>query len=165
MITFAFGDIHGMADKLEALLGIAAAWRRAYHPSEPFRFVFLGDYGDRGPDAKSVLERVRALQQDGAICLRGNHEALMIASVASDAGMLDFIRNGGDTTLRSLQTAGAFLEATARMRTLPTLFEDDLRLFVHAGIRPNIPLEEQSEQDLLWIRKVITQALARVGFC
>ncbi len=153
MITLAFGDIHGMADKLESLLDVIAEWRRRHHPSRPCRFVFLGDYVDRGPESQAVLERVRALQQAGAICLRGNHEALMIAAVASDAGMHAFIRNDGGMTLRSLRTVDAFDDAVAWMRTLPVSFEDDRRFFAHAGVRPDVPLDAQSEQDLLWIRK------------
>jgi serine/threonine protein phosphatase 1 len=153
MITVAIGDVHGMAQKLDALLAIIDGWCHAHRPHEPHRLIFLGDYVDRGPHSREVLDRVRALQSEGAICLRGNHEALMIGSRDSDAGLQTFLQNGGDRTIASLVTFTVFLEAVAWMRTLPSCFEDDLRFFVHAGIRPDAALHEQSEQDLLWIRK------------
>lgn len=153
MIKIVVGDIHGMAQKLEALLKIIEDWRAAHYPDEPYRLIFLGDYVDRGPQSREVLDRVRDLQRDGAICLRGNHEALMIGSIDSNASLQTFLQNGGDRTTASLGTTDAFLKAVAWMWTLPHCFEDDLHFFVHAGIRPNAPLDEQSEQDLLWIRK------------
>jgi serine/threonine protein phosphatase 1 len=153
MITVAIGDLHGMAQKLEALLDIIDGWCHAHRPDEPRHLIFLGDYVDRGPQSREVLDRVRALQREGAICLRGNHEALMIGSLDSNVALQTFLQNGGDRTIASLATVAAFRDAVAWMRTLPLYFEDDLRFFVHAGIRPGVPLDRQSEQDLLWIRE------------
>lgn len=85
MLTIAIGDIHGMAGKLEALLRKIDAWFRERHESDAPRFIFLGDYIDRGPNSREVIERVRVLQEKGAVCLRGNHEELMIQSTESEA--------------------------------------------------------------------------------
>ena len=153
MLSIAIGDIHGMAEKLDQLLLEIDVWRSAHHPGAPCRLIFLRDYVDRGPDARGVLERMRALEQDGAICLRGNHEALMISAPESDLGMQTFVLNGGNETIRSLRTLDAFVEAVAWMASLPLSFDDERRFFVHAGIRPGVPLPKQREKDLLWIRK------------
>jgi serine/threonine protein phosphatase 1 len=67
--------------------------------------------------------------------------------------MSRFLASGGYATVRSLQTTGALLEAIDWAQSLPLMHEDNLRIFVHAGLRPGIPLGEQSEGDLLWIRK------------
>jgi serine/threonine protein phosphatase 1 len=152
-LTVAVGDIHGMADKLERLLGKLDAWLAAAGADGPAQFVFLGDYVDRGPDSRSVVERVRAMQRDGAVCLRGNHEQLMIDATHSVLGERNFLRNGGEGTLRSFGSPAAFLEAQAWMTTLPTSHDDGLRHYVHAGVRPGIALERQEDQTRLWIRE------------
>lgn len=152
MLTIAIGDIHGTAGKLEALLRKIDAWFRERHESDAPRFIFLGDYIDRGPNSREVIERVRVLQEKGAVCLRGNHEELMIQSTESELGLLTFLSNGGAETMKSLQTIDAFYEARAWMETLPIFFEDELRYYVHAGVRPGVPLADQSQEDQLWIR-------------
>ena len=153
MLTCAIGDIHGMADKLRDLLTQIERWRLAHEPSAPFQLVFLGDYIDRGPNSREVLDIVRALEFNGAICLKGNHEALMAASLNSERAKQHFLSNGGDTTLASIGVLGAFLEATEWMDALPLSYEDDHRFFVHAGVRPGIPLGDRAADDLLWIRE------------
>jgi serine/threonine protein phosphatase 1 len=146
------GDIHGMADKLRRLLSEIDKWLAFVNCKEPVRFIFLGDYIDRGPDSKRVIEQVRAMQKAGAICLRGNHEQLMIDSTESEIGEQDFILNGGESTRKSLGSAASFTEAQNWMRTLPTFYEDGLRYYVHAGIRPRTPLDRQDDYTRLWIR-------------
>jgi serine/threonine protein phosphatase 1 len=153
VLTVAVGDIHGMAGKLDQLLDLVGAYLVAEQPGERFRFVFLGDYVDRGPQSRVVLDRVRALQREGAVCLRGNHEDLMIRSIETDAGMRTFLHNGGVQTVASFATLETFLDAIEWMTDLPLTYEDDHRLFVHAGVRPDVPLEAQSADDLLWIRR------------
>jgi serine/threonine protein phosphatase 1 len=152
-LTVAVGDVHGMADKLHRLLAKIAAWLAQAGAGAAVQFVFLGDYIDRGPDSKEVLDTVRALRQAGAICLRGNHEQLMIDATQSALGERNFLRNGGAATLRSLGTAAAFREAQDWMRSLPTYYEDDLRYYVHAGVRPGVPLDRQDDETRLWIRE------------
>jgi serine/threonine protein phosphatase 1 len=152
-LTIAVGDIHGMSDKLERLIGKLDAWLASIGADEPPQFIFLGDYIDRGPDSKGVVEKVRAMQAEGAICLRGNHEQLMIDATHSALGERNFLRNGGEGTLRSFGSIEAFLEAQAWMTTLPTSHDDGLRHYVHAGVRPGTPLAAQDDQTRLWIRE------------
>jgi serine/threonine protein phosphatase 1 len=151
-LTVAVGDIHGMAEKLERLLGKIEAWLSSAG-DDSVQFIFLGDYVDRGPDSKGVVEKVRAMQRDGAICLRGNHEQLMIDATLSVIGERNFLRNGGEGTLRSFGSAAAFVEAQTWMTTLPTSYDDGLRHYVHAGVRPGVPLDRQDDQTRLWIRE------------
>ena len=97
--------------------------------------------------------RVRALQREGAVCLRGNHEDLMIRSIETDAGMRTFLHNGGVQTVASFATLETFMDAIEWMADLPLTYKDDHRLFVHAGVRPGVPLDAQRPKDLLWIRR------------
>lgn len=146
------GDIHGMADMLRRLLSKIDEWLASVSHKKPVQFIFLGDYIDRGPESKRVIDQVRMMQKDGAICLRGNHEQLMIDSTESEIGEQNFLLNGGESTRRSLGSAASFAEAQNWMKTLPTFYEDRLRYYVHAGIRPRTPLDQQDDYTRLWIR-------------
>ncbi len=152
MLTIAVGDIHGEAAKLARLLFHVEKWLYANAPNEPRRFVFLGDYIDRGPHAREALEIVQRLQSAGAVCLRGNHEELMLRSERSERKMVNFLANGGEATLASLSTSAAFHAAQDWMRTLPLSYEDKLRYYVHAGVDPATPLDQQTDEARLWIR-------------
>ena len=157
MPTIAIGDIHGMKIQLlDLLTSIKYPHPDLFHSKDlalnGARFIFLGDYIDRGPDSADVVSIVRSLQQRGAICLRGNHEQLAIDSVRSEYDLLNFIYNGGDATLKSFGSLEKFEEARRWMETLPTFFEDELRYYVHAGVDPALPLAEQTNHDRLWIR-------------
>ena len=153
MLTVAIGDIHGMATKLENLLGQIDNWCEANVGTERCQLLFLGDYIDRGPQAREVLKIVQRLQGDGAICLRGNHEELMVNATESKRGLLNFLANGGDATIASLRWPNMFQRAQEWMRTLPTSHEDELRYYVHAGICPGVPLDQQTAETKLWIRE------------
>jgi serine/threonine protein phosphatase 1 len=81
-ITYAIGDVHGCLAKLRRLL----ARIEAHRADKPARLIFLGDYIDRGPDSRGVIEFIMALQHqrpDSVICLRGNHEAIALMAVAA----------------------------------------------------------------------------------
>ncbi len=151
-LTVVVGDIHGMADKLQRLLSKIDEWLDSLHCEEPVQFIFLGDYVDRGPDSKWVIGKLRAMQKAGAICLRGNHEQLMIDSTESPIGEQNFLFNGGTSTRELFGSVELFKEAQNWMKTLPTFYEDELRYYVHAGIRPRIPLAQQDDYTRLWIR-------------
>jgi serine/threonine protein phosphatase 1 len=154
MLTYAVGDIHGCLDLLQELLRRieADAARRAH------RLVFLGDYIDRGPDSAGVIETLRNLQAErGAdvICLRGNHEDLMLRALARPELLRNWLYNGGDAALASFGAAGpAELpdDVVAWVTGCPTFVEDQRRCFVHAGLRPGRSRFEQSDHDRLWIR-------------
>ena len=101
---------------------------------------------------RKVLQIVQHLQAKGAICLRGNHEELMLRAMELEWGLANFLANGGDKTIASLRTPAAFQRAQEWMRGLPTKHEDELRYYVHAGVRPGISLDEQTDETKLWIR-------------
>jgi serine/threonine protein phosphatase 1 len=152
-LTIALGDIHGCNEMLDRLLE-----RCFRHAGErPLRLVFLGDYIDRGPDSRGVVEKLIELQQrmsGRVICLRGNHEALLLEAL--DGNMGQWLLNGGDTTLSSYRVRHVDAlprEHLAWFKTLRNSFDDGLRFFVHAGVDPDRALDDQRDQDLVWIRE------------
>ena len=152
MLTIVIGDTHGMAAKLENLLGQIDRWCAANARAELRQLIFLGDYIDRGPESRQVLQIVQRLQAKGAICLRGNHEELMLRATESERDRTNFLANGGGATITSLCTPAAFRRAQEWMRALPTSHEDELRYYVHAGICPGVPLDQQTTYTKIWIR-------------
>lgn len=154
MITVAIGDIHGMLEMLDRLLiEIIAFSTREFQLAHP-KLVFLGDYVDRGPDARRVVRRVRASQQVGAVCLRGNHEEMMSKCENQPIDWQNFVLNGGAQTLVSYEGHEDEFEDDRRwMSKLPTSYEDELQLFVHAGIKPDRPLAEQTDHTKMWARE------------
>ena len=119
MLTLVIGDIHGMAAKLENLLGQIDMWCSANAKAELRQLIFLGDYIDRGRNSRQVLQIVQRLQAEGAICLRGNHEELMLRATESERDLTNFLANGGDATITSLRAPAAFRRAQEWVRTLP----------------------------------------------
>src|SRR5262249_42406572 len=130
-----------------------------YAGSRPHRFVLLGDYIDRGPDSRQVIQRLRRLTEqrpDDVICLMGNHEDMLLSAVAKLSDVLMWIHNGGNTTLDSYGVEmPAELPAgdIAWIHSLPLCHDDGLRFFVHAGIDPAVPLDQQDEHTMLWTRE------------
>lgn len=153
--TYAIGDIHGCLTKLIGLIGLC----QADAGERPTKFIFLGDYIDRGPDSQGVVEFLMSLQKDrpgDVICLMGNHEDMLLAARDAPDWEDNWLRNGGLQTLQSYgvaTVAGIPQDHIDWMRNLPKFHDDGLRFFVHAGIRPDRPLDRQSEHDLLWIRE------------
>ena len=153
MLTFAIGDIHGCLDQLTELL----AQCRRFAKGQPSKFIFLGDYIDRGPDSRGVIQTIMDMQAAdpaNVIALAGNHEELL-RHWHIDDGMGRWLVNGGGVTLRSYGvTSPKDLppDHLAWLTGLPLFYEDAQRLFVHAGIRPGVPLEQQTRDDMLWIR-------------
>ncbi len=153
-LTYAIGDVHGCHDLLLALLGGI----EEYAGGRSYRLVFLGDYIDRGPDSAGVIRTVRQLQQrspETVICLKGNHEQLLIEAAEDPNRVLLWLHNGGDAALRSFR-AWSMDELPPDViewaRQLPTSYEDERRYYVHAGLDPARPLAEQSDHDRIWIR-------------
>lgn len=144
-MIYAIGDIHGCLESLHRLLA-------QIHLSEADEVVFLGDYVDRGPDVKGVIEYLLTLR-GRYVFLMGNHERMFLDFLQGKQRPL-FLHNGGTATIESYgglrripATHMAFLDR------LKLYHETQDYLFVHAGIRPGIPLQEQDENDLLWIRE------------
>lgn len=171
-IVYAVGDIHGERALMEQLLDRIT--QDAVGAGQAALVIFLGDYIDRGPDSRGVLERLSAPPPVGLewCFLRGNHEQAMLDFLTDPEGALEWLRFGGVETLASygvLAPPGtadpkrakvlsdrlaerlppahlAFLRATEMMVTVGDY------VFVHAGIDPALPLDQQRPDDLLWIR-------------
>lgn len=153
MLTYAIGDVHGCRDQLVSLV------QRCLQDagSRPSRFVFVGDYIDRGPDSRSVIDFLIRLQRERpeVICLRGNHEAIMLEAARTGDGRL-WYANGAAATLDSYgiddprRMPQEHLDWAAGLRLC---HDDGLRFYAHAGIDPQVPLDAQEERDLLWIRE------------
>lgn len=145
-LTFAVGDIHGCVDALRALLAQIAG----YAGERSYMIVFLGDYIDRGPDSAAVVSIVRSLEAQGHIALSGNHEDMLVQTIDAPLNPAWWVRNGGGATLSSY--GGAIPKDVLQwMRDLPTMAEDDLRFFVHAGLSPEAGATSDREARL-WIR-------------
>ncbi|WP_349532616.1 MULTISPECIES: metallophosphoesterase family protein [Bradyrhizobium] len=167
-IVFAIGDIHGCFDKLKTLLAVCDL----VGDGRDARFVLIGDYIDRGPDSRKVIDfliRKQVPEPDRFICLRGNHEDMLIASAHSDRtdrDLMNWWANGGEQTLDSYgvnDPSALPADHLAWIKALPVQFSDLNRLYVHAGIRPGLPLAEQSERDLLCIREPFLSSDASHG--
>lgn len=166
MRTFAIGDIHGCLDKLEDLLD-------KIQPAAEDTLVFLGDYIDRGEDSKAVLDRLIALAATRhCIFLRGNHEDMFLSYLEWGQNRDLYLANGGDTTLQSYARRDASPAAVARslplehrefFEHLKWYFEDPHYIYVHAGLRPGIPLADQDRTDLIWVRDEFIAAPTRLA--
>ena len=173
--AYAIGDVHGRLDLLDGLLRQIAEDHRARGDDARPLLVLLGDLIDRGPDSRGVIERLLSTALPGfqTLALCGNHEeALLRLLDEEEPGLLDqWLHFGGDACVRSYGEDPLRLsslteaDAVARLRqVIPQAHQDFLRsladtfmfgeyLFVHAGIRPGIPLERQQPRDLRWIRE------------
>ena len=170
--VYAIGDIHGRADLLEPLL--AEILRES--TGRPATVVALGDYVDRGPDSRAVVDLLLDLSADphvGTRFLRGNHDQVLL-DFLGDHGLGPYWRQvGGGETLfsygveppatrkhmeRWLEAQVRFADALPRQhldffRALEPSFTWGDYFFTHAGARPGAPLGEQTEKDLMWIRQ------------
>ena len=134
----AITDIHGELGKLESVLS-----KIERRPDDIF--VFMGDYIDRGPDSKGVVEKVMEIsEQFQTVCLIGSHEYALLHAKQDDYYDYLFWNYGGPATVKSY--GGKF------ENILETYYLTDKYLFVHAGIDPRYSLEEQCETDLVYIR-------------
>ncbi len=163
--VYAIGDVHGCADRLAALHGQVAADLRREPVAAPL-LLHLGDYVDRGAASATAVRRLAAgpvLPGVPMVCLRGNHEQMMLDALRGDrSSVAHWLGNGGGETLRSWgvrahQPVAAWREAMAPelpfLRDLPLFHELDGYVFVHAGLRPGLGLAMQSDEDMLWIRE------------
>jgi serine/threonine protein phosphatase 1 len=151
---YAIGDIHGCIDRLIDLL--------AKIDADPARdqLVFLGDYIDRGPSSYEVVAYLIELRRriPGVVFLKGNHEEMFTQYLEGVDRHL-FLINGGQATLDSYMKHRAHengdLIPSDHLRFFASLrlyYQTDDYIFVHAGMREDIPLEAQRSEDLLWIR-------------
>jgi serine/threonine protein phosphatase 1 len=160
---YVIGDIHGRADLLKRLTDKIVADADAAGSFENV-LIYLGDYVDRGPSSKEVLDILVSEPPSGfsAIYLMGNHEDMMLHVIMSgDSDVTNWVMNGGDKTFQSYGVdpmSGYSLECALPethkyfLSSLDLYHEEDGFLFVHAGIRPGVALHEQTGLDLMWIR-------------
>ena len=145
----AIGDIHGEIYKLNELL-------RQLKPKKEDTLVFLGDYIDRGKHSKEVIERLISLSKEtNCIFLKGNHEQMLlkIPETKSETDVNYWMINGGVETFDSYGNfENIFNYHRDFFNNLKLYYLTDKYLFVHAGINPDKSLEEQTEDDFLWIR-------------
>jgi serine/threonine protein phosphatase 1 len=158
-ITYVIADLHGSFDLLEFALSAierhgAIARRRTV--------VFLGDYIDRGPQSRQIIERLMVGAPSGWnwVCLRGNHENMMLQALSDRQKINRWRDNGGDQTLASYGHApkGLFdplivpIKHQSWIRSRPLFYVDANRVYVHAGAEPDRPLEDQTADILTWLR-------------
>jgi len=144
---FAVGDIHGCRDQLRALIALLDIDRNRD------ALVLIGDYIDRGPDSKGVLDFILELKRElkDVVCLRGNHEEMFLDFMREGKTGALFLDNGGRETLSSYGLKPTAEGLAVRLpeahlqflQALPLYFETEDFLFIHAGLRPGIPLARQ----------------------
>jgi serine/threonine protein phosphatase 1 len=179
---YAFGDIHGRADLIKEMFTVIDADVARSPVDRPIE-VFLGDYIDRGPHSGHTLdlliERSRSRE---TVFLKGNHEAYFLEVLRDPTKLDDWRQFGGLQTLMSYGVQPSLNpDAAEQIDLIRTLIEvmpgDHLEFiqslkpsflcgdffFVHAGVRPGIPLAEQREADLLWIRNEFLDSKENFG--
>jgi serine/threonine protein phosphatase 1 len=171
---YAVGDIHGRLDLLESLEEMIAADAAEVAPARRV-VVYLGDYVDRGMEARQVVDRLMASALDGfeAVHLKGNHEDFLLRFLDDVQIGAGWLRNGGNTTLysygirppdRPTDIAALQRARDELRRRLPPAHLDFYRglehshvegdyFFAHAGVMPGRPLDRQAPEDLMWIRE------------
>lgn len=175
-VIYAIGDIHGCLDKLKRLEAAIVADAAGIEGDK--LIITLGDYVDRGPASAQTLNWLLAPPPSGfrRICLRGNHEVMFLSALDNPKALSDWLEWGGRETLQSYgidPTSFRAMSGKTRAQVLESFIPEEHRAFlgdsplmvtvgdftfVHAGIRPNIGLDQQREKDLLWIREPFLSA-------
>lgn len=179
--VYAIGDVHGRADLLERLIDLIEIDDAARGPAD-IQLIFLGDLIDRGTRSAQVVETVgHLLRSSGQVRLiKGNHEEVFLAAIGGCAKSMQLLlKIGGSETLQSygisreeadggtMQDLADLLESRIPRAHVETLEGAESMIvmgdyvFVHAGIRPGVPLDRQNERDLRWIRKPFLEARRR----
>lgn len=184
--VYAIGDLHGCVDTLREMHDLIAQDSRVLAPDRVL-VVYLGDYVDRGDHSRELLDYLIDEPLEGVerVFLRGNHEEFLLSFLEDSTLAPMWLPNGGDTTLLSYgvgmgsaaKAEDRYAEMQANLRdAIPERHLEFIRnldpyhvegdyLFVHAGVRPGIPLEEQTEQDLFWIREEFMTSNEDFGYC
>ena len=153
-MTYVIGDIHGCLRPLQRLLKKIA-------PQPGDEVIFIGDYIDRGPESREVVEMLLGLPYP-SVFLLGNHEKMLLDYLTGDDGGI-YLPNGGLATLKSYGGDFANIHPAhlSFFHALRPMYETPGYLFVHAGIRPMVPLDNQTVDDLVWIRQEFFQFVGR----
>lgn len=180
--VYAVGDVHGRADLFEILATAIEADDRERGDSESL-VILLGDLVDRGPGSANVLKQAREWQSRRPLrALMGNHEEMFLDAFTKEDVLRQFLRHGGRETILSypvdpevygeatlgetqaLMRAAVPAEDLTFMQAMEDMIQMGDYLFVHAGIRPGVALEEQRSSDLRWIREPFATAQEDFGF-
>ena len=177
--VYAIGDIHGGINLLKKLVGVIEANELILPQKEKLYLIFLGDYIDRGMASKQVIDFLlnKLPPQFEAVFIKGNHEDMMLEAIDCDdknaVQRFDFwFYNGGQNTILSYGVPSsnhhdimmAQLEENLTeqhrnfYRNLLTRFEIGNYFFCHAGIRPDVQLSHQKDNELMWIRRVFLES-------
>ncbi len=168
MRLYAIGDVHGRLDLLEEMHRRIAA-ELADDPPADWRIIHLGDYVDRGPDSRGVIDFLIAAQahDERNLAVLGNHDAGFLEFLATPDAESIFARHGGAATAMSYGVADPDFRDPRTAEALGRLAPAEHRQFIgalplshsfgdfffcHAGIRPGVPLDDQTRSDLIWIR-------------
>jgi serine/threonine protein phosphatase 1 len=171
--VYAVGDVHGRDDLLENLLGRILDHASGHGPARNV-LVMLGDYIDRGPQSRQVIDRLLAIDWLGweTVFLRGNHDQTLLDFLADPNAYRIWRNFGAPETLLSYGVRPPLFDSEAEfakardalavaiprshldfLAGLTAMYEEGDYVFVHAGVRPGVPLERQAMEDLLWIRE------------
>ena len=149
--TYVIPDIHGRDDLLcRALTEIST-----HGGGDGGLIVAIGDYVDKGPASSQVVERLRGGIVGGRLlALKGNHDAMMVAALRDPAKFAYWMGKGGDAALASYggDPSGVPESHIAWLDRLPLMHVDAHRVYVHAGVVPGLPLEQQREATILTMR-------------
>lgn len=151
MAIYSIGDIHGCYKALITLFK-----HLPYNSDDTF--VFLGDYINRGPDSKKVLDwLINFSKKSNSIFIRGNHEILMLSAQVNESRLTEWLNFGGNNTLKSYNANTKSIwenkvpaEHWDFLNETIAYYEVDYFLFVHAGLEPKVPLNEQNHHHLFW---------------
>ena len=183
-LVYAVGDVHGCLNLLLKLEELIAA--DCVDQAQPALVIMLGDYVDRGPDSCAVIDHLIAPPAFNAqrLCLTGNHEEGMLAFLTDPKPNANWLEFGGRETLLSyglsdedirpssirrrsfIYKINSFVpnEHIDFLRKLPIMAKFPAHVFVHAGLRPHLSLEQQSDRDFLWIRDEFLKHSEGFGF-
>ena len=157
-LTYVIPDIHGRHDLLED--GLARIAERS--AGDVGVILMIGDYVDKGPNSKAVIERLQAGVLPGwrGVVLKGNHDAMMVEALRVPAIMPSWMEEGGDATLASYGGSPGSVPEThiAWLGALRLMHVDAHRVYVHAGVDPKIPLDSQREATLSATRRNFRRA-------
>lgn len=160
MARFAIGDIHGCIKTMKYLI------EEKIHPSKDDVLIFLGDYIDRGPDSKAVLDYLMNMQEivDSIYFLRGNHEEMLLDAKTGPQELFKWIFNGGDSTLKNFGITDYHVSGKGSMEDIPgkylgflnsTIYYLDKEpdyFFVHAGLNFETKEPLKDKTSMLWMR-------------
>ena len=174
-LIYAVGDIHGCYDQLVELVNMIDSDAQG----REYKIIFLGDYIDRGPKSKQVIDYLMELDKGKHIFLKGNHEDMLVNAIVTESSiyLVDLhLNNGGKETaqsygidvsqydcneIRPTQTKQFLIDYKKALgfhlewiKSLKLYYVENNYVFVHAGIHPLRSMEEQDEQTLLWTRKL-----------